>query len=957
MTPDRWQQIKDVFYAALERPPGERSSFLDSACAGNSQMREEVSQLISVHEQSGEFLDVPAFEAVARSIAATTSRELSEGQVVGHYRIFKRIGAGGMGEVYLAEDNRLGRKVALKLLQPFFTTDVDRVRRFEREACAASALNHPNVCVIHEIGETEERRQYIVMEYVEGITLRRWMQRSRMELKELLDLAIQIASGIAAAHSAGVVHRDVKPENIMIRADGLVKVLDFGLAKLTEQPSIAVPPAPTGARVQTETGTVMGTASYMSPEQARGLDVDARTDIWSLGIVLYEMASGHVPFQGETPSHVIVSILEHDLPPLSSNLEVPAGLERIVAKALHKKKEERYPTASDLAVALKSLKEEWEIEARLKAGLESSGGANEIRDTSEGFGGTDTKREVARTGPVDRPRMSANLRRLVSGLKRRQAFAVIASLILLIGAISLAYFTINRNKTAPGAHGKKSIAVLPLKPINTGVRDEIYEIGIADSLIYRLSASKGLVVRPLSATRKYNDVAQDPLAAGKEQQADYVLASNYQLAAGKIRVTAQLFNVSTGQVEETYKSEKDAGDIFVMQDAIAGEVGDLLLGLFAPISKSSKAKRDTTNEEAYRLYLQGMYLAEKEGRAEAKRAVELFDQALSLDPNYAKAWAGKARAHCTFAHLGGSSPAAEFEKAKPALDRAFALDANLAEAYGTLGTIRNDYDWDFAEADKDFLRAIELAPNSDSIHRWYANRLAGQGRSEEAIATIKIAIDLNPSAVSHQIWYGRALYYARQYDDAITQLLRVIELDSTSPLTYYFLWHCYHMKGDYPRAYQSFMRFQQSIRTNDETLKSYETAYTKRGWLDVLSRNLEIAKASATSGSAAYNVAELSALVGQREQALRYLDEAANKRASQISSIGGDPGLDSLRGDPRFDDLVKRCCRRNSPQTHATFWRSESAHQVQTIFASTGFIGSNAIAFLNFSCAFPIRFV
>jgi serine/threonine protein kinase/TolB-like protein/Tfp pilus assembly protein PilF len=907
MTPERWHHIKEVYYGALDLPPGERYSFIDSACAGDESARQEVSQLITAYEETGEFLAVPAFEVAARSLADSQPEGLVEGQSISHYSVIRSLGAGGMGEVYLAEDTRLRRRVALKLLPASFTSDSERVRRFEREAHAASSLNHPNVCTIHEVVETEDGRPSIVMEYVEGVTLRRHMEGRRMELTEVLDVATQIASGLAAAHAVGVVHRDVKPENIMLRPDGIVKVLDFGLAKLTRPEVTADSGVTTQPRVQTDTGMVMGTALYMSPEQARGLAVDARTDIWSLGAVLYEMASGRAPFGGETPSHIIVSILESEPPPLSRDAGMPAKLEWIVERALRKNKGERYQTARELALDLTSLKEELEVEARLKRVPQPNTSWKESGARKDGLGMVWTTREpAARTGHVIPARLTRNAEHLVGEIKRHKTFAGAALLTLLVGAIGLTYFAVNRNEANSGARAKKSIAVLPLKPINASSRDEIYEIGIADSLIHRLSPVKGLVVRPLSATRKYTDVAQDPLAAGKEQQADYVLASNYQLAGGKIRVTAQLFNVPSGQVEETYKSEKDAGDIFAMQDAIAGEVGDLLLARFATTSSSPTTTRGTTNEEAYRLYLQGMYLVEKESLADAKRAVELFDQALSLDPNYAKAWAGKARAHCAFAHWGGSSPGGEFAKAKPALERALALDANLPEAYGVLGTIRNDYDWDFAEAEKHFLRGIELAPNSDTLHRWYANRLAGQGRSEEAITRIKIAIDLNPNSVFHQIMYGRILYFARRYDDAITQLRRVVEMDSASALVYYFLWQSYHMKGDYARAYESFRRFQQSIGTKDEMLKSYETAYAKSGWQTVLLRYLEIVQTNNASGSAAYTLAVLSALLGQREQSFRYLDDAVNNRALAISNIGGDPALDSLRGDPRFVELIRR---------------------------------------------------
>jgi len=905
MTPERWLYIKEVFHAALARPQAERASFIDSACVGDDAARREVSQLISAHEEEGEFLDTPAFEVLAGSLAGTGPARLASGQPIGRYRIISSLGAGGMGEVYLAEDTGLGRKVALKLLPDSFTVETDRVRRFEREARAASSPNHPNICTIHEVGEAEEGRRYIVMEHVEGVTLRQHMSGRRMEAAEVLDVAFQIASGLAAAHAAGVVHRDVKPENVMLRPDGIVKVLDFGLAKLTGQQPAAGSAAPERTGVRTEAGVVLGTAAYMSPEQARGLEVDARTDVWSLGVVLYEMAAGRVPFAGETPSHVIVSILESEPPALPLNEEVPAELWKIISTALRKDKAERYQTARDMAFDLKGLKEELEVAERLERALQPNSGGKELDASGGGFGADDYAHEqAARTGHVVPARPTGSVGNLARVINRRIPFA--ALLVLLVAAVGLTYLATSRNKADSGGAGKKSIAVLPLKPISTGARDEIYEVGIADSLIHRLSAVKGLVIRPLNAMRKYADVEQDPLAAGREQKADYVLASNYQLAGGKIRITAQLLHVASGQVEETYKGEKDAGDVFAMQDAVADEVGRLLLARFATGSGNPAAKRGTMNEEAYRLYLQGIYLVEKENRADSKRAVELFDQALSLDPNYAKAWAGKARAHCLIAHTGGSTPDAEFAKARPAIERAFALDSNVAEAHAVLGIIKTDYHWNFVEGEKHFLRAIELAPNSDIFYRWYANRLAAQGRSDEAVAMAKTAIDLNPNYIVHQIWYGQALYFARRYDDAITQLRRVAEMDSANFLVYYFLWESYHMKGDYPRAYESFMRFQQLIGTKDEALKSFEAAYVQSGWQNVLLRNLEVLKANNASGSYAYVIAYLSALTGQPDQSFLYLDEAVKNRSLAISNILGDPTLDSLRGDPRFAELVER---------------------------------------------------
>jgi Tol biopolymer transport system component/predicted Ser/Thr protein kinase len=369
MTPERWLQVNELFHSALERAPAQRAAFLDQACAGDEELRKEVESLITSHEETGSFIDVPAFEASAQ-LLAEEKPDLNPGQRIGHYKILSLLGAGGMGEVYLAQDTKLGREIALKLLPARFTTDGNRLRRFEQEARVASALNHPNICMIHEVGETEDDRHYIAMEYVDGVPLRQRMTEARLKLSEVLDVAVQVVSGLAAAHEVRVVHRDVKPENIMLRHDGYVKVLDFGLAKLTEQPTTDVT-TPAGARVKTDTGVVMGTSRYMSPEQARGLSVDARTDIWSLGVVLYEMAACRVPFEGATTSDVIVSILEGEPPPLAQfSPEAPAELQRIISKTLNKDREQRYQTAKDLLIDVRSLKQDLELEAKLEQSLQ-----------------------------------------------------------------------------------------------------------------------------------------------------------------------------------------------------------------------------------------------------------------------------------------------------------------------------------------------------------------------------------------------------------------------------------------------------------------------------------------------------------------------------------------------------------------------------------------------------------
>jgi Tol biopolymer transport system component/serine/threonine protein kinase len=398
MTPEHWQHIKEIFYGALERPPDDRESFIQSACGEDEETRRGVLQLISAHEETGEFLAVPAFDVAAKSLAHSHHENLTQGESIRHYTVLRAIGTGGMGEVYLAEDTRLGRKVAIKLLRSSVSTRSDRLRRFEREARAASALNHPNLCTIYEVGEMDDGRPYIVMEYIEGMTLRQRMSQGRQLLSEVLDIAMQVGSALTAAHQAGIVHRDVKPENITLRPDGIVKVLDFGLAKLTEQRRDTDSAMPTQIRTQTETGMIMGTARYMSPEQARGYPVDARTDIWSLGVVIYEMTAGQVPFDGATNTDVVVSVLEREPALLMDQLpQVPAELDRIVTKTLRKNREERYRTIRDLCEDLKNLARELELKGTTPSATEFEGAQTiKLDRITKGEGGL---RGVLHTGP------------------------------------------------------------------------------------------------------------------------------------------------------------------------------------------------------------------------------------------------------------------------------------------------------------------------------------------------------------------------------------------------------------------------------------------------------------------------------------------------------------------------------------------------------------------------------
>lgn len=472
--------------------------------------------------------------------------------------------------------------------------------------------------------------------------------------------------------------------------------------------------------------------------------------------------------------------------------------------------------------------------------------------------------------------------------------------VAVLGAGVLGYYFYSRPTIGAG---KKSIAVLPFKPVDSTSRDEGYELGMADSLINQLGSVNGLTVRPLHATRKYADIEQDPIAAGKEQQADYVLAANYQLADGKIRVTADFFNVATGQLEDTYKSEQDAGNFFAMQDAIAGVLTSRLLARFALNQSNTTAKRGTTNEEAYRLYLQGKNLTAKRSGADAKKAVEYFEQAVRLDPNFALAFVGMARAYSAMGTLDGGFQIQRelYEKAHAAVNKAVELDADLADVYAVRGELKFK-EWDFTGAEKDLTTAIELEPNNDLARQFYAMWLNHQGRFDEALAEIEIALEIDPNSLVYQRDRGRFLYFARRYDEAIVHLERVLEIDKNFGTAFHWLIRAYEMKGDYAGAFRWHME-EQTLR-NPERINDYQKTYETGGWEIFRRKIIEFEKLDNRGNL--FGIARHHALLNEKQQAFEYLNKAFEERSTPMIMLKVEPAFDSLRDDPRFDELLKR---------------------------------------------------
>src|SRR3989454_1304376 len=634
VTSENWEQVKELFEAALKREPVERVAFLDGACGGQDALRREVESLLKSYEQAGSFMDAPAVEAAAESLLGEQVK-LSPSQQIGHYQIVNLIGEGGMGEVYLAEDVLLGRKVALKLLPAEFTKDLPRLRRFQQEARAASALNHPNIITIHEIGEVDGLN-FIVTEFIAGETLRQRMATARLNLATVLDVATQTAGALAAAHAAGIVHRDLKPENIMVRPDGLIKVLDFGLAKLTEpRTSDVESEAPTVARVDTKMGAVMGTAQYMSPEQARGLKVDARTDIFSLGVVLYEMLAGRAPFTGETTADIISMLLQKEPQPLSALApDTPAELQSIISKALRKDKNERYQTVKDLLIDLTTLKQELEFAAKLERSAPPDSKDAAARNSAQA---PNAAMENAQTQATT-ARATSSAEYIASRIKQHRLVIAAGLAVLLLAVIGFSYWFYAHR--ASNLAQIESIAVLPFVNASGNAEVEYLSDGMTDMLITSLSQLPKLSVKARSSVFRYKNKEASPQQVGKELNVQAVLTGRLVQRGNDLTLHIELVDVKTETALWSGDYNRSMTNLVALQGEIARDVSEKLRLRLTSTEKQRLDKRGTENAEAYRAYLKGIFYWNKGLVPGYEKSHEYFQQAIDLDPTYALAYSG-----------------------------------------------------------------------------------------------------------------------------------------------------------------------------------------------------------------------------------------------------------------------------------------------------------------------------
>jgi eukaryotic-like serine/threonine-protein kinase len=765
------------------------------------------------------------------------------GQTVSHYKMLEHLGGGGMGVVYKAQDLKLDRAVALKFLPPELTRDPDAKHRFIHEAKAASALDHQNICNVHDIGETDDGQIFIVMAFYEGETLKKRIERGPLKIEEAIDIAAQIAQGLTKAHEHGIVHRDIKPANIMVTADGVTKIVDFGLAKLS------------GQTMLTKAGSTLGTAAYMSPEQAKGEEADHRTDIWSLGVVLYEMLAGRRPFEAAYQNALLYSILNAEPERLSGpQTELPTAVVRIVDKCLTKVPGNRYQDIHDVLADL---------------------------------------RKAQPQAPAE----------VAPQRRRRKLTLVIAGVVALV-ALGIAFYSMFLPRDVPLPD--KSIAVLPFRNLSDDKEDEYFADGLTEDVIAELARVRGIgKVIARTSVMQYKGVDRSVRDIGNELNVATVLEGSYRRAGNRVRVVVQLINTSTDDHLWAQTYDRDLTQIFEIQSDLAREIATALQATYTSAQGSQRGEKSTESNEAYRRYVKGRHHWNKRTVNDLTKAIEYFNQAIDLDPLYADAYAGLAMTYAVLSGYTDIPPRENGPKVQAAARKALGLNEALAEPHAALGFFAFFHASDFPEGRRQLERALELSPNDVSVSHWYSHYLMCVGRTGEAITRIQREMEMDPLSRDFTACLGEANYYARRYDEAMATYLKALSVDSTRSDTtsivndYRLIAQAYAAKDMYEEA----IKYWQKAGRPDakERLAAYQRGGKRALWQVMLDQSFD---SSGTLRVSAESVAQLYSLLDMNDRAFKWLGEC-RKKGYPLRYLKVSPDFDNLRSDPRYAGLLK----------------------------------------------------
>jgi eukaryotic-like serine/threonine-protein kinase len=893
-SPDRWRQIEAVFYEALELKGEARSEFLARKCEGDADLRKEVESLLASSDQSLEFLQQPVLKAAHRVMAADRRKMMAPGTQLAHYKIISLIGAGGMGEVYLAEDTRLRRKVALKMIAPELTLDERELRRFEQEAQAASALNHPNILTIYEFGHANGMR-YIASEFIEGATLRQKILAGKLELQAAIDIAIQIASALAAAHDSGIVHRDIKPENVIVRTDGIVKVLDFGIAKLGERRAGQAVHRNASAVTSSisEPGMVLGTARYMSPEQARGIEVDSRSDIFTLGSVIYELVTGRAAFEGATSSDVIAEILKSEPPPpveFAPNL--PYEVERIIAKALRKDRETRYQSVRDLLIDLQDFKKEEEFQAKLQ-----STPRPDRANSSSGW------RTPARGTPAAR----FYDRRFPSA-----KWWGPAALLVVLAAI-LGYIYARKSTAPPTTAQPRSLAVLPFRNLKQDPETDFLGFSLADEIITKLGYVNALTIRPSSSVDKYRNQIIDPKKVAADLNVDTLLTGSFIKDGDDLRITTQLIDVKPDKILWRESIDLKYDKLLTVQDRVSQQIIKELELNLSPTEAANLKPEKPISTVAYEYYLRGIDLYSLN---EFAAAIEMLEKSTMIEPNYAPSWAHLGRAYTTNASLqfGGRE---DYGKAQAAYEKAIALNPTLVEPRIYMANLFTDTGR--VEQAVPLLRsALRDSPNNAEAH-WelgYAYRFGGM--LQESVAESEKARQNNP-----QVKINSSAMNAYLYLGEYEKFLLTLPVNDSVYILFYHGFGEYYLNNrdqavrDFDRAYE---RDPSLLPAMIGKALSYSIKHDDAGGVKLLEQTeSKIEERGVSDAEGMYKVAQAYAVLGDKTSALHMLRHSIGGGFFCYPYFMRDPLLQSLRGEPEFQTLMDQA-RQRQEQFKAKFF-------------------------------------